>query len=52
MLSSGNRTAGEKLGITTYMLGLSQTILVAQVSIENSSAYADYAMEAEDLKLS
>lgn len=51
MLASQSRTAGEKLGIASVLLGLSQTVIVAQVSIEDGSAYAEYAMNAEDLQL-
>ena len=49
---SQNRVAGEKLGVGSALLGLAETVIVSQVSIENGSAYADYAMNAEDFKLS
>ncbi|TDL21583.1 hypothetical protein BD410DRAFT_789706 [Rickenella mellea] len=49
--SSNNRTLGEKCGINDRLLGLPGAVVVGHVTIEDDCAYANYAMEAEDLVL-
>ena len=48
MCSSENRVLGERLAAPANLLGLSDTVLVAQVAIENHSGYADAVAFADN----
>ncbi|KAI0933998.1 hypothetical protein AcV5_005988 [Taiwanofungus camphoratus] len=50
MCSSDNKFLGEKLHIPATLLGLGGSILVAQVMIDNDSAYADAVIHADDVR--
>lgn len=51
LCSSRSRQVGEKLGVFETLLGLADTVVISQVSIENHIAYAEFAFKAEDLRL-
>ncbi|KAI0726642.1 hypothetical protein C8Q72DRAFT_791109 [Fomitopsis betulina] len=46
--SSENRQVGERLGAPANLVGLSETVLVAQVAIENQLAYVDAIAYADN----
>ncbi|KZT70133.1 hypothetical protein DAEQUDRAFT_725756 [Daedalea quercina L-15889] len=52
MFSSENRALGERLSPPANLLGLSDTVLVAQVAIENHSGYADVVAYADNTQWS
>lgn len=47
---SGNKSAGQKLGVPEMLRGLSSTVIVSRVVIANHSAYADIACQAEHVR--
>ena len=48
--SSGDTKLGQKLGAPDMLIGLSGTVIVSRVVIENHSAYADVACQAEHVR--
>jgi len=52
MYSSENRALGERLGAPSNLLGLSDSVLVAQVAIENQSGYVDAVAYADETQWS
>lgn len=48
--SSGNADVGQKLGAPEMLVGLSGTVAVSRVVIQNHSAYADVACQAEHVR--
>lgn len=48
MYSSENREVGERLGAPANLVGLGETVLVAQVAIENQLAYVDAIAYADN----
>ncbi|KII88415.1 hypothetical protein PLICRDRAFT_124713 [Plicaturopsis crispa FD-325 SS-3] len=48
--ASENRAIGQRLGIPPVLLGLAGTVLVSCVAIEDVSAYAEAAMQADDIR--
>ncbi|KAH9935031.1 uncharacterized protein B0H18DRAFT_1114848 [Fomitopsis serialis] len=52
MYSSENRALGERLGAPSNLLGLSDSVLVAQVAIENQSGYVDAVAYADNTQWS
>ncbi|KZT26474.1 hypothetical protein NEOLEDRAFT_1131967 [Neolentinus lepideus HHB14362 ss-1] len=50
-LSSESRMLAEKLGIPAPLIGLGNTVIVSHVSIKDHCAFADLAVEAENVRL-
>jgi hypothetical protein len=48
--SSGNANVGQLLGAPEMLVGLYGTVVVSRVVIENHSAYADIACQAEHVR--
>lgn len=48
--SSGNVRVGQILGAPEMLVGLSRTVVVSRVVIENYSVYADIACQAEHVR--
>jgi hypothetical protein len=48
--SSGNASVGQILGAPEMLVGLAGNVVVSRVVIENYSAYADIACQAEHVR--